>query len=115
MKTSRVEHQNQLYQLDKATMAHWRRAIVLRAPDNGAEWQLLASTELLVQFTVSLEGVFSQEPPVDAALDECVSALQALGYCVWSIDEAIQSIGQDSEDAGELVVLLERWFFLKKS
>jgi len=104
------------YRLDRGTLAFWPRTRLVAAPDEKTGLQLFTNDELLLAFADQCGCGLDSELNEAAQCAECIEKLGNLGYTVWSINGAMETIGAspDTKVASDLIECLVRWFFIEK-
>ena len=105
------------YRLDRGTLAFWPRARVVAAPDGDTELQLIPKDDLFLAFADKSGCELDSELSEEAQCAACIENLGNLGYTVWSINRAMETIraSPDTRVASDLIECLMRWFFIEKT
>lgn len=104
------------YRLDRGTIEFWPRARLVAAPDGESGLQFVTNDNLFLAFAdkagCDLDGELNEAVQCAA----CIEKLGNLDYTVWSINQAMETIGAtpDTKVASDLIECLVRWFFIEK-
>ena len=104
------------YRLDRGTIAFWSRARLVAAPDGETGLQLVTNDDLFLAFADKAGCDLDSELGEAAQCAASIEKLGNLGYTVWSINQAMETIGAspDTKVASDLIECLVRWFFIEK-
>jgi hypothetical protein len=107
---------NTTYRLDRGTIAFWPSARLVAAPDGEKGLQLFTNDDLFIVFAEKAGCDLDSELGEAAQCAVCIEKLGTLGYAVWSINQAMETIGAtpDTKVASDLMECLVRWFFIEK-
>ncbi len=110
------EWRDDTYRLDRGTLAFWPRARFVAAPEEETKLKLITKNDLFLAFADQSGCDLDTELNEEAQCAACVEQLGNLGYTVWSINRAMETIGAspDTKVASDLIECLMRWFFIEK-
>jgi hypothetical protein len=105
-----------IYSLDRVTLAHWPNARLIACPEDDGGLRLTTSDALFVVFAERLGCDNETEKPLEQQAADCQVELLNRGYSVWTIREAVEVIiaSPESDVATVLISRLEHWFFIQK-
>jgi hypothetical protein len=104
------------YRLDSSTWLFWNNARLIRLPGKEGVLRMTPDEPLFVQLAVKA-GFECEKNLLDPELvPACHSYLEQNGHHVWTVQEAVQIVREDSDTdlSAYLLEGLIHWFFLIK-